>query len=102
MLVYIAQLLLSYLVHGPWRDPEGQNFPQSQAVRRCAMLMPLFMDGTRINWGFILRVGAGARAAGFSPQDLCRLRMQVAGLAPAAAAYAGFSSKAHYLDRADA
>ena len=23
MLVYIAQLVLSWLVHGPWRDPAG-------------------------------------------------------------------------------
>src|SRR4029079_4532666 len=26
MLVYVATLLLSWLVHGPWRDPEGFNF----------------------------------------------------------------------------
>ena len=37
MLVYVATLGLSYLVHGPWRDPEGFNFPQSKisATRRC-------------------------------------------------------------------
>src|SRR3984957_4737184 len=44
MLVYIAQLLLSYLVHGPWRDPAGQNFPQSPALSDHATLAPLF-DG---------------------------------------------------------
>src|SRR6202051_132072 len=32
MLVYIAQLLLTYLLHGVLRDPEGFNFPPSQAV----------------------------------------------------------------------
>ena len=30
MLVYIAQFLVSWLVHGPWRDPEGFNFPQTR------------------------------------------------------------------------
>src|SRR5690606_38636168 len=29
MLVYIAQLLVSWLVHGPWKDPDGFNFPQT-------------------------------------------------------------------------
>ena len=32
MLVYIAQLLLSYLVYGVLRDPEGFNFPQSKLL----------------------------------------------------------------------
>ncbi|MDU6241159.1 MAG: efflux RND transporter permease subunit, partial [Bradyrhizobium sp.] len=27
MLVYVADLLLDYLVRGPWRDPAGFNFP---------------------------------------------------------------------------
>src|SRR5687767_12508734 len=38
MLVYIAQLLLSYLVHGPWRDPAGLNFPQSEAFAEHELL----------------------------------------------------------------
>ena len=29
MLAYIANYLLAYMVNGPWRDPEGMNFPQS-------------------------------------------------------------------------
>ena len=29
MLVYVAELLLGYLVYGPWKDPNGYNFPQS-------------------------------------------------------------------------
>ena len=29
MLAYVANHLLSYMVNGPWRDPEGMNFPQS-------------------------------------------------------------------------
>ena len=39
MLVYVATLFLSYLVYGPWKDPEGYNFPQSRmfddAADRC-------------------------------------------------------------------
>src|ERR1700761_2147511 len=29
MLVYVALQLLGYLVTGPWKDPNGQNFPQT-------------------------------------------------------------------------
>ena len=29
MLVYVAEMLLGYLVYGPWKDPEGYNFPQT-------------------------------------------------------------------------
>ena len=32
MLVYVAQLFLDWLVRGPWRDPQGFNFPH-RAVR---------------------------------------------------------------------
>jgi simple sugar transport system permease protein len=26
MLVYVAEMVLSYLVYGPWKDPQGYNF----------------------------------------------------------------------------
>jgi ABC-type uncharacterized transport system permease subunit len=29
MLVYVADILLSWLVYGPWKDPAGYNFPQT-------------------------------------------------------------------------
>ena len=29
MLVYVADMLLGYLVYGPWKDPDGYNFPQT-------------------------------------------------------------------------
>ena len=39
MLVYVADLVLDYLVRGPWRDPKGFNFPTTAAFddnRDCA------------------------------------------------------------------
>ena len=30
MLTYVAIQILGYLVHGPWRDPDGFNFPQTR------------------------------------------------------------------------
>ena len=53
MLVYIAQLLLDYLVRGPWRDPKGFNFPQSVMFDPGSTLPILFEDG-RLHAGLIL------------------------------------------------
>ena len=30
MLVYVADMVLGYLVYGPWKDPAGYNFPQTK------------------------------------------------------------------------
>ena len=32
MLVYVALQVLNYLVDGPWKDPNGHNFPQTRAA----------------------------------------------------------------------
>jgi simple sugar transport system permease protein len=92
MLVYIAQLYLSYLVHGPWRDPQGHNFPQSHSFGD-SQLMPILIDGTRTNWGFVLGLVLAVALWFFAQKTFAGFRLQVAGLAPAAAAYAGFSEK---------
>ena len=92
MLVYIAQLFLSYLVHGPWRDPQGYNFPQSRAFND-AYIMPLLIEGTRTHWGFVLGLVLAGASWLFSAKTYAGYRMQVAGLAPAAATYAGYSIK---------
>jgi simple sugar transport system permease protein len=92
MLVYIAQLLLSYLVHGPWRDPAGLNFPQSPPLPDNAVLMPLF-EGTRVTIGLILGLLLALLIWGFNVASAAGYRMRVGGLAPAAAAYAGISER---------
>lgn len=92
MLVYIAELLLSYLVHGPWRDPAGFNFPQSQSFDEHELL-PVLIEGTRINAALIFALLLAAAAWFFVSRTFAGYRMRVAGLAPAAAAYAGFSDK---------
>jgi ABC-type uncharacterized transport system permease subunit len=92
MLVYIAQLLLSYFVHGPWRDPAGFNFPQSQAFEEHELL-PILIEGTRVNAALIIALVLAAAAWFFVGRTFAGYRMRVAGLAPAAAAYAGYSDK---------
>lgn len=94
MLVYIAQLLLSYLVHGPWRDPAGLNFPQSEAFEEHELL-PVLIEGTRVSAALIFALVLAAAAWFFVSRTFAGYRMRVAGLAPAAAAYAGYSDKAN-------
>jgi simple sugar transport system permease protein len=56
-------------------------------------MMPILIDGTRVNYGFVIGIVLALVAWVFSQKTYAGFRMQVAGLAPAAAAYAGFSEK---------
>jgi general nucleoside transport system permease protein len=92
MLVYIAQLYLAYLLHGSWRDPEGFNFPQSTGFDDNTVL-PLLFDGGRATIALPIALILAALSWFFSSKTFAGYRMLVSGLAPAAAAYAGFSEK---------
>ena len=91
MLVYVAGYLLSWLVHGPWRDPEGFNFPQSKLFGEAALL-PGLIDGSRVNGGLVVALAVVAAGYAFVRTSFLGFQMRVAGLAPAAASYAGISS----------
>lgn len=88
MLVYVANLMLSWLVHGPWRDPDGYNFPQSKLFGADALLPNLLAD-TRLNAGLVATLAVVAAAWVFVRFSHAGFRMRVAGLAPGAARYAG-------------
>jgi general nucleoside transport system permease protein len=92
MLVYIAQLLLAYLLHGAWRDPEGFNFPQSKAFDD-SVILPVLYDGQRATIAFFLMLLVAVASWLFSARLFAGFRMLVSGQAPAAAAYAGFSER---------
>ena len=92
MLVYIAQLTVSWLVHGPWKDPEGFNFPQTKMFHDAAIL-PILVEGTRLNAAFLVALGILLAGYVFMHRSFMGFQMQVAGQAEAAARYAGFSAK---------
>ena len=91
MLVYVATLTLSLLVHGAWRDPEGFNFPQSKLFTEGALL-PNILAETRLNAGFLIALAVVAAGWVFMQKSFPGYQMRVAGLAPAAATYAGISA----------
>ena len=92
MLVYVAQLLVSWLVHGPMMDPDGFNFPQSRLFEESALL-PILWEDTRLNLAFGLALAALVVGYVFMFRSFLGFQMQVAGYAKDAARYAGFSAK---------
>ena len=91
MLVYVADMVLGYLVYGPWKDPAGYNFPQSKAFETVAQI-PRLMSGSRVSAGLILALIGVAAVWIFLFRTRAGFAQQVGGLAPAAARYAGYSS----------
>ncbi|MEM7195074.1 MAG: ABC transporter permease [Pseudomonadota bacterium] len=89
MLTYVATLLLSMLVHGPWRDPDGFNFPESRIFSESATL-PLILGGTRLHLGWIFALLAVAAGWLLMSRTIIGFQVKVVGEAPAAGRYAGF------------
>jgi ABC-type uncharacterized transport system permease subunit len=92
MLVYVAVLLLNYMVFGPWKDPAGYNFPQTKTFEAVTQI-PKLMAGSRVNIGIVLALGGVVALWIFLFRTRAGFAQQVGGLAPAAARYAGFSSR---------
>lgn len=92
MLVYVAVQLLSYLVGGPWKDPMGFNFPQSKTFELVTRIPRLF-TGSRVSIGVFFALLGVAALWVFLFRTRAGFSLQVGGLAPAAARYAGFSSR---------
>jgi general nucleoside transport system permease protein len=92
MLVYVATLLLNYLVYGPWKDPDGYNFPQT-VLFAASTRLPRLVNGLRMNVGVVIALVAVAAFAVFQFRTYRGYALTVGGIAPAAARYAGFSSR---------
>ncbi len=92
MLVYVADLVLSYMVYGPWKDPAGYNFPQTKTFEASTKI-PKLMDGSRVHVGLLLGLAGVAALWVFLFRTRAGFAQQVGGLAPLAARYAGFSSR---------
>ena len=92
MLVYVAILVLNYLVFGPWKDPAGYNFPQTRTFEKITQI-PRLMTGSRMSVGLLIALAGSAALWVFLFRTRAGFAQQVGGLAPAAARYAGFSSR---------
>jgi simple sugar transport system permease protein len=92
MLVYVATMVLNYLVFGPWKDPAGFNFPQSASFVEATQI-PVLFQGSRVNVGLLAALTAVAGLWVFLFRTQLGFAQQVGGIAPDAARYAGFSSR---------
>jgi len=92
MLVYVADMVLSYLVYGPWKDPQGYNFPQTITFLQSTRVPRLF-QGMRVNVGLLVALAMVAAFWILLFRTYAGFQLQVGGLAPMAARYAGFSSR---------
>jgi simple sugar transport system permease protein len=92
MLVYIAELFLSWAVQSPLRDPSGLGFPQSPMFEAAATL-PIMIPGTRLHWGAALVVVILGCIWLLMTKMFVGFQLRVAGLAPKAAVYGGFSQR---------
>jgi general nucleoside transport system permease protein len=89
MLVYVAQLLVDYLARGPWRNPEGHNFPDSRPFEGWQLLPTFGNTNVRISIIFVL---IAVVVVGFLMRNtLTGFQVRVIGQAPRAGAFAGFS-----------
>ncbi|POR48940.1 ABC transporter permease [Bosea psychrotolerans] len=91
MLTYVAVQGLYYLVRGPWKDPDGFNFPQTRMFTPDQTL-PVLAEGSLIHLGIPLALVIAVIAWLVMEKTTAGYAVKVVGLAPAAARHGGFSS----------
>jgi ABC-type uncharacterized transport system permease subunit len=91
MLVYVADLIMDYLVRGPWRDPKGLNFPTTASFDPVATV-PTLIEGGRLHAGSIVALIVVMLATMMLGRTIKGFEIRVVGAAPRAARFAGFSS----------
>jgi len=87
MLVYVAQFLFDWLVRGPWRDPQGFNFPKTVNFDGW-QLLPRWGD---IHLGALFALIAALALFLMMTRMLKGFELKVLGAAPRAGRFAGFS-----------
>lgn len=95
MLNYVALLLLDYFVFGPWRDPEGFNFPGTPMFSLEQQLMTF--SGTRLHYGLLFALVAIVLFSLLYSKSRWGYEMKLLGANPQAAKYAGISVNRHIM-----
>lgn len=91
MLVYVAQLFLDWLVRGPWRNPEGFNFPETRNFNDSAVL-PQLLESGRAHWGLVFALVAAVLTWVLMRHMLKGFEVAVLGQSARAGRFAGFSA----------
>ncbi|MGA0594175.1 ABC transporter permease [Enterovirga sp. CN4-39] len=92
MLTYVSVQLLFFLVRGPWKDPDGFNFPQTRMFTPDQTL-PAVAEGSLVHLGIPIAAVVALVVWVLLARTLAGYEVKVVGLAPAAARYGGFSER---------
>lgn len=87
MLNFIAEHLVSFLVHGPLQEAAG-TYPQSDPIAAAARLEPL-VHGTRLTWAFPAAIVLAVLVWVFIDRTRAGFALRAVGANPAAAAVSG-------------
>jgi simple sugar transport system permease protein len=91
MLVYVAAQVLNYLIGGPWKDPNGHNFPQT-APFTDAQQLPHVLPGTVIPPGLVVAIVLTLVFWLLTTRSVYGFSVRTVGAAPSAARYGGFDA----------
>lgn len=89
MLNYVAILWVNYLVYGPWKDPNGYNFPLSAPFTDAAILPAL--GNSRVHFGLVIGLVAALVVYIAVRRTKWGFEVRVIGESPKAARYAGMN-----------
>jgi ABC-type uncharacterized transport system permease subunit len=92
MLGYIAFWIVSYLVHGPMKDPGGGGYPWSLKIPESAVL-PIILKKYRINLGIVLALVSAIISHFLLWKTAFGFEMRAVGAGPLAARLAGINAE---------
>jgi len=93
MLNYVAVNLLLWGVHGPLKDPEGFNFPES-ALFAAQTMLPMLHDGYRVSIALLIALFMLVVVWVVLARTLLGFQVRVMGANRNAASFAGFNGTA--------
>ena len=91
MLTYVALQVLGYLVGGPWKDPNGRNFPATAPLIESQTL-PVW-PGTTVHLGILVALVLPFAFWLLMSRSVFGYQVRVVGSSPNAARHGGFDSK---------
>jgi len=90
MLVYVAELLLDWLVRGPWRDPQAFNFPVSVSFKNWQIVPEIVASG-RAHYGLLVALLAAVVCWIVLDRTLKGFEIDIVGRSKRAGRFAGFA-----------
>ena len=93
MLTYVSYQILGYLVGGPWKDPNGRNFPAT-APLPDSLNLPILFPGSTVHLGVAIALILPFAFWLLMSRSVFGYQIRVVGSAPHAARHGGFDAKA--------